>query len=235
MKLALIGYGKMGKTFEKVAQEKGHEIVARFWDAHPLEVNEKNVGLLKSAILVDFSSGEVVLHNVQCAGNLGLSLIEGTTGWQDQLSQAKAIVEKTGIGMIYGSNFSIGVNLFYLLVQKAGELFSKFAQYIPFIEEAHHQFKKDAPSGTAIELFQIMQKAYPSTAIPITSVRAGYIPGEHRVSFDSPFDQVRVEHIARGREGFAEGALLAAEWIQGKKGFYHFRDVLDKILSECSL
>ncbi len=232
MKLVLIGYGKMGKTFEKVAQEKGHEIIARFWDTHPFEVNEETQALLKSAILVDFSIGEAVLHNVQCAGKLGLSLVEGTTGWQDKVDQVKALVEKSGIGMVYGSNFSIGVNLFYLVAEKAGELFSKFSQYAPFIEEAHHQFKKDAPSGTALELVRILQKAYGSTSIPVTSIRAGYIPGEHRVSFDSPFDQIRLEHIARGREGFAEGALLAAEWIQGKSGFYHFREILDKILTE---
>lgn len=234
MKLALIGYGKMGKTFEKVAQDKGHEIVAKFWDTHPLEVNEETLALLQSAVLVDFSIGEAVLHNVQCAGKLGLPLVEGTTGWQDKFSQVKGIVEESGIGMIYGSNFSIGVNLFYLLVEKAGELFSRFSQYVPFIEEAHHQFKKDAPSGTALELLRILQKVYGSTSIPVTSVRAGYIPGEHRVSFDSPFDQIQLEHSARGREGFAEGALLAAEWIQGKKGIYHFREIIDKILGEHS-
>ncbi len=176
MKLALIGYGKMGKTFEKVAQEKGHEIIARFWDTHPLEVNEENRTLLKSAVLIDFSIGEAVLHNVQCAVALELPLVEGTTGWHDKLAQVQTIVEKSDIGMIYGSNFSLGVNVFYLLVEKAGDLFSKFSQYVPFIEEAHHQFKKDAPSGTALELFRILQKAYPSTSIPITSVRAGYIP-----------------------------------------------------------
>ncbi|MGH7456025.1 MAG: 4-hydroxy-tetrahydrodipicolinate reductase, partial [bacterium] len=128
---------------------------------------------------------------------------------------------------VYGSNFSLGVNLFYQIVERAAQLFSAFDSYDPFIAESHHKFKQDAPSGTALVLQKLLAKAYGERPIPVTSVRAGYIPGTHAVSFDSAVDTIRLEHTARNREGFAEGAFLAAKWIAGRKGFYEFREMLN--------
>jgi 4-hydroxy-tetrahydrodipicolinate reductase len=159
-------------------------------------------------------------------------MVEGTTGWQDRFGEVERMVRESGIGFVYASNFSIGVNLFYRVVEKAGEVFSPFRQYDPFIVESHHKFKKDAPSGTALELAKLLRTHYPSGSIPVSSVRAGYIPGEHSVGFDSTVDTIRITHTARGREGLAEGALLASAWILHRAGCFHFRDVLDKILSE---
>jgi 4-hydroxy-tetrahydrodipicolinate reductase len=155
----------------------------------------------------------------------------GTTGWYSRLEEASKIGASSNIGVVYGSNFSLGVNLFYQIVERAAQLFSAFDSYDPFIEEAHHKFKKDAPSGTALVLQKTLAKIYGDRPVPVTSVRAGYIPGTHAVSFDSVVDTIRLEHTARSREGFAEGALLAAKWIAGRKGFYEFREVLEERLT----
>jgi 4-hydroxy-tetrahydrodipicolinate reductase len=233
MKLAVIGTGKMGRMIEFLAVPKGHEIVATYWDVRPLKPDAATRKRLKDvSALIDFSAAEAVPFNVQAAAELHIPLVEGTTGWQDRLPEVEAMVRQSGIGFVYASNFSIGVNLFYRVIEKAAAVFSSFDQYDPFIEESHHKFKKDAPSGTALEIQKLLQKNYPSRPIPVSSVRAGYIPGEHSVGFDSPVDTVRLVHTARGREGLAEGALLAASWISGRSGFFHFKDVLDQILTE---
>jgi 4-hydroxy-tetrahydrodipicolinate reductase len=233
MKLALIGTGKMGRTVESIAVQKGHEIVETFWDARPLKSDASTRSRLKDvSAMIDFSTAEAVPGNVRAAAEMRIPLVEGTTGWQTRLAEVESEVRRSGIGFVYASNFSIGVNLFYRIVEKAGSVFSAFDQYDPFIEESHHKFKKDAPSGTAIEIRKLLEKSYPSKPIPVTSLRAGYIPGEHSVGFDSSVDTVRLIHTARGREGLAEGALLASSWIAGKNGFFHFKDVLDQILTE---
>jgi 4-hydroxy-tetrahydrodipicolinate reductase len=233
MKLALIGHGKMGRTVEKLALEQGHEIVRRFWDVEPLMADSETRKQLKDvSVLIDFSTGDAVFDNVRSAVELSLPLVEGTTGWQDRLGEVQALVRKGGIGFVYASNFSLGVNLFYKLVDRAGQLISAFRQYDPFIEESHHKFKKDAPSGTAIEMRSILEKYYGPSSVPVASLRAGYIPGRHSAGFDSTVDTIKLEHEARGREGLAEGALLASKWIIGRKGFHHFSDVLDEMLAE---
>lgn len=225
----------MGGTLERLAAERGHSVIARFWDARPLKPDADCREALKGAeVLIDFSSAEAVLGNIRAATELGLSMVEGTTGWSGLLKEAEEEVLRSGIGFVHAANFSLGVNLFYRVIERAGELFSAFSQYDPFIEEAHHQFKKDAPSGTALELRGLLSRSYPIRDVPITSVRAGYNPGRHAVSFDSAADTVTLEHTARGREGLAAGALLAAEWIHGRSGFYHFSDVLEQILAERS-
>jgi 4-hydroxy-tetrahydrodipicolinate reductase len=233
MKIGLIGTGRMGETAGRVAAAKGHCVAARFWDERPLRPDAECRRSLEGVdVLIDFSAADAVLRNASAASALGLPLVEGTTGWNDRLKEVEAEVRRGAIGFVYASNFSLGVNLFYRLVERAGEVFSAFDLYDPYIEEAHHKFKKDAPSGTALEIRSLLARSYGGREIPVSSVRAGYIPGEHTVGFDSAVDTIRIVHTARGREGLAEGALVAAAWIVGKKGFFHFREVLDQILSE---
>jgi 4-hydroxy-tetrahydrodipicolinate reductase len=233
MRIALIGVGKMGRMVETLAAAQGHEIVRKFWDMRPFTSCAETRQELKGAeVLIDFSIAEAVPGNVKAAAEMALPMVEGTTGWHDRFDEVERVVRESGVGFVYASNFSIGVNLFYRIVGKAGEVFSPFRQYDPFIEESHHKFKKDAPSGTALELAKQLGTHYPSGSVPVSSVRAGYIPGEHSVGFDSVVDTVRITHTARGREGLAEGALLAAAWILGRSGCFHFKDVLDQILSE---
>ena len=233
MKFALIGIGKMGGMVEVVAVRQGHEIVQKYWDARPFKAGPETRNQVKDAdVLIDFSTADAVVGNVKAAADLSLPMVEGTTGWQDRLQEVEGIVRESGIGFVHASNFSLGVNLFYRIVEKAGEVFSQFEHYDPFIEESHHKFKKDAPSGTALEIGKLLLPHYPSRPIPVASVRAGYIPGEHTVGFDSQADTVRLTHTARGREGLAEGAVMAASWIARRTGCFRFSDVLDQILSE---
>ncbi len=231
MKIALIGYGKMGRLIEEVARRHEMEVVARFSRAHPIRNDEETRRTLHEVTaLIDFSAPEAVLENIGTAAALSINMVIGTTGWHSRLEEARKIVESSKLGLVYGSNFSLGVNLFYQIVERAAQLFSAFDSYDPFIEEAHHKFKKDAPSGTALVLQKTLAKTYGDRSVPVTSVRAGYIPGTHVVSFDSAVDTIRLEHTARSREGFGEGALLAAKWITGRKGFYEFREVLEERL-----
>lgn len=231
MKIALIGYGKMGRLIEEVARRHDMEVAARFTRTQPLRVDEQTrQALHEVTALIDFSAPDAVFENIRTAAALSLNMVIGTTGWHSRLEEARKIVESSNIGVVYGSNFSLGVNLFYQIVERAAQLFSAFDSYDPFIEESHHKFKKDAPSGTALVLQKTLAKAYDDRPVPVTSVRAGYIPGTHAVSLDSAVDTIRLEHTARSREGFAEGALLAAKWIAGRKGLYEFREVLEERL-----
>ncbi|MDZ7362114.1 MAG: 4-hydroxy-tetrahydrodipicolinate reductase [candidate division KSB1 bacterium] len=231
MKIALIGYGKMGRLLEEVARRQNVEVVARYSRAHPIRADEETRQTLHEVTtLIDFSTAEAVLENIRAAAALSRHLVIGTTGWHNQIQEARKIVESGNLGVVYGSNFSVGVNLFYQIVERAAQLFSAFDGYDPFLEESHHKFKKDAPSGTALVLQKILANEYGERQISVTSTRAGYIPGTHVVSFDSAVDTIRLEHTARSREGFAEGALLAAKWIAGRKGFYEFREVWEERL-----
>jgi 4-hydroxy-tetrahydrodipicolinate reductase len=147
------------------------------------------------------------------------------------MDNVQRVVRESGGALVYGANFSIGVNLFYRIVARAAELFEGLEDYAPFIEEAHHARKRDAPSGTALRLRELLQRNAPQE-VPIASTRAGHIPGTHRVGFDSASDQITLTHTARTREGFAAGALLAARWIQGRAGVYEFSEMLEEILNE---
>jgi 4-hydroxy-tetrahydrodipicolinate reductase len=227
MNIALVGYGKMGKLVEQVAVREGMTV--------SLVLDSKNNGQCEGItrenfsgidVCIDFSTPQIVVHNIQRVAALGVNIIVGTTGWYEHLDEVRAIVSAHNIGFVYGPNFSIGMNVFFQIAEHAARLLSRFEGYDPFIEEAHHKFKKDAPSGTAIMLRQILERSYQNRAIPVTSVRAGYIPGTHAVSFDSEADTITLKHEARNRQGFAEGAVFAAKWIAGKKGFYEFRQIL---------
>jgi len=229
MKIALIGTGNMGKIVRSLAADKGHEIVATVDENDAGRAPDKLSKMLKSAdVAIDFSVASAVRRNVEACMVAGVALVEGTTGWGDERDEIERIVKAGDGAFVFGANFSIGVNLFYRVTDFAAELFSKFPDYEVFIEEQHHSRKKDAPSGTALKLKDIVSHRI-DREFGVSSTRAGNIPGTHRVGFDGPADQILLEHTARSREGFAAGALLAAEWIVGKKGFYEFSDVMDEI------
>jgi 4-hydroxy-tetrahydrodipicolinate reductase len=228
MKVALIGYGAMGKLIERLAIEKGHEIGVIIDDADansfPEEVSDKLQGC---DVAIDFTVAMAVRRNVEACVTARVPLVLGTTGWNEQRQEIENVVKEGDGTLIFGANFSIGVNLFYKVAEYAAELFAKFPEYEAFIEEQHHSRKKDAPSGTALKLKQVVERHVEIGDIAAT--RAGSIPGTHRLGFDSTADQILLEHTARSREGFALGAIKAAEWIVGKKGFYEFTDVLDSL------
>ena len=179
-------------------------------------------------VAIDFSVGEAVLKNIEACMRGKVCLVEGATGWKQLESNAKQIVTEHNGAMVYGANFSIGVNLFYRIAKQAAALFAAVDGYAPFIEEAHHNRKRDAPSGTALKLRDLVSEHF-GPDISTASTRAGYIPGTHRVGFDSEADQVLLTHTARSRKGFASGALLAAHWIAGRTGVFEFGEVIEEI------
>lgn len=229
MKIALLGYGAMGKLIATLAQVAGDEIGLTIDSAS----SAKDAAALASDlgdhdVAIDFSVTSAVLRNIEACARAGLPLVEGTTGWLDSETEARRIVAEHDAALVFGANFSVGVNVFYRIVAQAAKLMAGLEQYQAFIEEEHHSRKKDAPSGTALKLKSLMSEHLKSE-IPIASVRAGYIPGTHRVGFDSTADQITLTHMARSREGFASGALLAARWIVGRKGIHEFSDVIDEV------
>jgi 4-hydroxy-tetrahydrodipicolinate reductase len=231
MKLALIGHGAMGRLVEALAREEGHEVatvLARRESASRPEELAEILGGHDAAI--DFTVAEAVPRHAEACALARVPLVEGTTGWLARLEEVRRAVERANGALIYGANFSVGVNLFYRVVARAAELF-RGGDYAPFVEEAHHSRKRDAPSGTALRLRDILA-AHFAGDIPVASTRAGHIPGTHRVGFDSPADTVTLTHTARSREGFAAGALVAARWIQGRQGVYEFSETLEEILKE---
>jgi len=229
MKIALIGYGVMGQLVAAEARKAGDEIGAVFTSKESA-LTEKLQG---HDVAVDFSVGEAVLRNVEACARAKVALVEGTTGWKQHESTARQIIAEHSGAMVYGANFSIGVNVFYRIVRHAASLFAAVEGYAPFIEESHHNRKRDAPSGTALKLRDLMSE-HLGPDIPTSSTRAGYIPGTHRVGFDSEADQVLLTHTARSRQGFASGALLAAHWIAGRTGVFEFGEVMDEILDRRS-
>ena len=229
MKLALIGSGAMGQLVASLARKGGDEIGVVFSSSNTGQTVEEFSAHLKGHdAAIDFSIANAVLKNVEACARARVPLVEGTTGWS-QHDRAKQLVAEYDAALVYGANFSVGMNIFYRIVQTASDCFAKIDQYAPFIEEAHHSRKRDAPSGTALRLSELMLERY-QRDIPIASTRAGYIPGTHRVGFDSEADQVLLTHAARSRQGFASGALLAAHWIVGRKGVFEFGEVIDQIL-----
>ena len=231
MKVALVGYGKMGRVVEEIAAAKGVEIVDRFTRSRPLRADEATrKALAAGTVLVDFSVPEAVAGTARAAAELSLPLVIGTTGWQDRLGEVREIVESSGIGAVRAANFSLGVNVFYRLVEQAAKILSAVHDYDPFIHDWHHRFKQDSPSGTALEIRRRMARYYGEREVPITCQRSGYVPSVHWVGFDSAADTIHLEHRARNRQGLAEGSLLAARWIAGRPGFHDFREVLDDLL-----
>jgi 4-hydroxy-tetrahydrodipicolinate reductase len=233
LSLALLGYGKMGRAIAALAGSRGFKVGLVL----DIDSNRKGSGITGKNlqgidVCVDFSAPDAAVENIRRVAGLGKDLVVGTTGWNERLDQVRKIVESSGVGMVYAANFSIGTQLFFRVARVAAQAFAGFPMYAPFITETHHQFKKDAPSGTALELKRQVEPYLAGREIPVASVRAGFIPGTHELGFDSEADTIIVRHTARSRQGFAEGALLAARWVVGKKGLYNFAEMLERGTSE---
>jgi 4-hydroxy-tetrahydrodipicolinate reductase len=227
MKIAIIGYGKMGRMIERLAIARGHDICGRF----DIDNNIGGAGLTAEAlagtdVAIEFSTPETALENIRRLVSLHVPTVVGTTGWYSLLDEVRNLVGKENGTLVYGANYSIGMNIFFKIAQQAAALFARYDEYAPFLCEHHHQFKKDAPSGTALVIASLLRESYGDRTPEAVSIRAGYVPGTHEVGFDSEADTITLTHTARSREGFAAGALLAAELIIGKRGVYEFSELL---------
>lgn len=205
MKIGLLGHGNMGKEVERLINESGEDQIV------PVE---------QADVVIDFTSPEIVLENIKRVASLGKNMVVGTTGWYDHLDEVEKIVKDAGIGLIYGQNFSVGANIFFQIIAQAASLFSKFKGYESYGLEIHHKGKKDLPSGTALRIGREVK------GLKFTSIRAGRNPGFHQVVFDSQADSITLSHQAHNRSGFAAGAILAAQFIQDKKGLHSFDEII---------
>ncbi|GGA79895.1 4-hydroxy-tetrahydrodipicolinate reductase [Flavobacterium palustre] len=231
MKIALLGYGKMGQVIERIALERGHEIV--------LKKDEFNTydGLETADVAIDFSVPMAAVDNISACFNNNVPVVSGTTGWLERYDEMIALCKEKNGGFISSSNFSLGVNLFFGLNEYLAKMMAKIDGYKVTMEEIHHIHKLDAPSGTAISLAQgvIENSNYNNwtleqakeNEIHIEAVRTGEVPGTHTVTYDSGIDSIEIKHTAHNREGFALGAVIAAEWLAGKQGIFSMRDVLN--------
>ncbi|AZI66279.1 4-hydroxy-tetrahydrodipicolinate reductase [Kaistella daneshvariae] len=233
MNIALVGYGKMGKIIGEIAEKKGHEIVARLNETPTVEnLNDPDV-------VIEFSNPEVAFENIKVCLENQIPVVCGTTGWLERKSEIEEIAVQNNTAFLYGSNFSLGVNLFFALNEKLATLMSDFPEYQVQMEEIHHTQKKDAPSGTAITLAEGIIKndsrfgswkleETKETELGIFAVREDEVPGTHSIFYRSEVDEIEIKHTAFNRNGFAVGAVIAAEWIIGKTGNFSMQDVLFK-------
>ncbi|MHC0447415.1 4-hydroxy-tetrahydrodipicolinate reductase [Flavobacterium sp. 3-218] len=231
MKIALLGYGKMGKVIERIALERGHEIV--------LKKDEFNTydGLATADVAIDFSVPSAAVSNISASFNANVPVVSGTTGWLEHYDEMIALCNEKKGGFISSSNFSLGVNIFFGLNEYLAKIMKQFDSYKVSMEEIHHIHKLDAPSGTAISLAQgvIENSNYKNwtlddakaNEIRIEAKRIGEVPGTHTVNYDSAIDSIEIKHTAHNREGFALGAVIAAEWLAGKQGIFSMKDVLN--------
>lgn len=231
MKIALVGYGKMGKIIGEIAESRGHEVVAKLNESPTLE------NLNNPDVVIEFSNPEVAFNNIKICLENKIPVVCGTTGWLDQKPEIEKIATENETAFLYGSNFSLGVNLFFALNEKLADLMKNFSEYKVQLEEIHHTHKKDAPSGTAISLAEgIIKNDHRFDAwkldetkgneLGIFAIREDEVPGTHSIFYRSEVDEIEIKHTAFNRTGFALGAVIAAEWIQGKKGNFSMKDVL---------
>jgi 4-hydroxy-tetrahydrodipicolinate reductase len=220
MKLALIGYGKMGRLIGQLAPEYGFTLHAA------IDANDDIAQARGADAAIEFSVPSAVVGNIEKLAALGVPVVVGTTGWLEHMPAVTAAIEKHATALVWSPNFSIGVNIFFRVVNETARLMSSEAEYGAWAWEIHHDTKKDAPSGTMIKLVEEMKLAGYSRHIDVSSNRAGKHPGTHEVGFDSAADSITLRHTARNREGFARGALKAAQWIPGKKGVHRFDEIL---------
>ena len=234
MKIVLFGYGKMGKEVEKIALERGHELILRIEKNEEYDISEADVA-------IDFSVPSAAFNNITSCFKKNIPVISGTTGWLEDYEKAVTICKKNNGSFIYASNFSIGVNLFFELNNKLSRIMNSNNNYTPSIEEIHHTKKLDAPSGTAITIAEQTIKnsstkewclhtnkaKVDKEIIPISSKRIKDVPGTHIVAYESEIDSIEIKHTAHNRKGFAHGAIIAAEWLINKNGVYTMKDVLN--------
>ena len=231
MKIALLGYGKMGQAIEKIALQRGHTIVLR------KSIDDRFDGLEQAEVAIDFSAPSSAVENITKCLESGIAIVSGTTGWLDEYEKMVDKCKDVEGSFIYGSNFSLGVNLFFELNEYLAKLMQNFPEYKVEIKETHHTQKLDAPSGTAISLAKsiIENSDYSSWALEtekedellIKAERTDNVPGTHTVYYKNPIDTIEITHTAHSREGFAQGAVMAAEWLIGKKGVFTMKDVLN--------
>ncbi len=231
MKLALLGYGRMGKEIEKIALERGHEIVLK-------TSSQDNYDISKADVAIDFSIPEAAFSNISKCINNNIPVISGTTGWLDKYDDVVHLCKEKNGAFIYASNFSLGVNIFFELNSQLAKMMRSLEQYNVKIEEIHHTKKLDAPSGTAITLAEgiidhsdkkewTLEDTKSNEVIPIKAIRTPNVPGTHTINYDSEVDTIEIKHTAHNRKGFALGAVIAAEWLQTKKGVFTMKDVLN--------
>lgn len=231
MKIALLGYGKMGKTIEQIALKRGHDIV--------LTVDKDDTGfdITKADVAIDFSIPSVAFQNISLCLENNVPVVSGTTGWLEHYDEATALCKKKNGAFIYASNFSLGVNIFFELNNTLAKMMENLGEYNVNMEEIHHTQKLDAPSGTAISLANGIienHKGYKAwkldeaaeNTLPIVAKRIPDVPGTHTINYESEVDTITIEHVAHNREGFALGAVVAAEWLVGKRGIFSMKDVL---------
>lgn len=236
MRIALIGYGKMGQIIERIAKQRGHDIVLVIRSTNTDELNEANLN--RADVAIEFTRPEAARDNVICCLDSGTPVVCGTTGWNEGLAQAKLAAVKANTAFLHATNFSIGVNIFFEVNKYLASMMNDQPDYEVMLEETHHTQKKDAPSGTAITLAEqvidnVRRKRHwtlgpESTAagIPIVAHRVDSVPGTHSVRYTSNIDDIEIIHTAHSREGFGLGAVLAAEYIMGRKGLFTMKDVL---------
>lgn len=246
IRIALLGYGKMGKSIERILLEKKYTISAKIDHNNPGEIEQ--ISLQNTDVVIEFTEPLSVLNNIKTIVNKKVPIVVGTTGWLDSLSEIKTLVERNNSALIFGSNFSIGVNILFQTNQFLAKLMNKFPEYDAFVEERHHRYKKDAPSGTALSLAnqlinelshktkiadtQLKNRAPEDAELSVGFIRSGEIFGTHKVGFQNAIDKIELSHQAFSRLGFAKGAVLAAEWVANKKGVYDFNQEFYNILSE---
>ncbi len=237
MNIAIIGYGKMGKIIEKLAIKKGHKIVLKIDDSNLNKLSVEN--LKKADVAIEFTGPEAAFRNINLCFDAGIPVISGTTGWLDKYDEVKGKCESEKLAFFYASNFSLGVNVFFKLNQYLAKIMNKFENFDVSVQETHHIHKLDAPSGTAITIAQdiiteierkqnwVKENTEDNNQIKIKSFRKGENPGAHTVSYNSPIENIHITHESKNREGLAQGALLAAEYIIGKTGVFGMDDLLD--------
>jgi 4-hydroxy-tetrahydrodipicolinate reductase len=223
--LALVGMGKMGRALAALAPERGFRVVAELDRARPDYAGISRDTLRGAQVAIEFTTPDAASANARACAAAGCPVVVGTTGWYDQLPAVAAEIERSGGAILTAPNFSIGVAVFDRIVAEAAHLFAQLGGFDAHLIETHHAAKKDAPSGTAGALARTASAAL-GRPIPVTSIRTGHVPGTHEVVFDAPFEQVRLVHEARDRRVFAEGALVAARWLVGRRGVYTMADVL---------
>lgn len=228
--LAIVGYGKMGRLVEQLAPEYGFEVRAKFDGGN----NAHGVGLTREAlrgvdVAVEFTTPDAAVENIQRLAAAGVNVAVGTTGWSERFPVVREALDRSGTGVVWAPNFSVGMNLFIQAVAHTAALFAKQEEYEAWGWEIHHSAKKDAPSGTLKKLAEEMRASGYERPVSLSSNRAGAHPGTHEIGFDSNGDTITLRHTARSREGFARGALRAARWVAGKKGIFEFREILGEL------
>jgi 4-hydroxy-tetrahydrodipicolinate reductase len=230
-RLALVGHGRMGRLLATLASAHGFEVAAAFTSAdNPGGEGLTAANLLGVDVAIDFSTAAAVPVNVEKLAALGIPVVVGATGWGAELPRVRAAIEAAGSGLVYGANFSVGVQIFYRLAETAARLMAAADEYGAWAYEIHHDKKKDAPSGTLLELVRRVERAGFDRPVDVASSRAGAIPGTHVLGFDAEADTITLEHRARSRTGFAHGALQAARWLMGRTGVHAFAEIWEEVL-----